>query len=89
VLFEPSLEPFAETEGLAASEFQLLADASLELAARYERDAAYMDDEEGRQLALMLSKWRQRRGRYFQELSARAERSEAVAMSQLDHGLKA
>jgi hypothetical protein len=89
VPFERSLDAFAETEGLAASEFQLLADASLELAARYERDAAFMDDEEGRQIALTLSRWRRRRGRYFQELSARAERSEAAATSRLEYGLRA
>lgn len=81
--FERLLEAFAEAEVLAASELQLLADASLELADRYERDAAFMDDEEGRQIALALSKWRRRRGRHFHELSAQAERREAAASSEL------
>lgn len=55
----------------------MLADASLELADRYERDAEFMDDEEGRRLALALSRWRRDRGRYFRELSAEADRIEA------------
>lgn len=71
---------FAGTELLAASELQLLADASLELAAQYERHAALMEDEEGRQIALQLSRWRRRRGRYFRELSARAEHLEAACI---------
>lgn len=64
-------------EVLAASELQLLADASLELADRYERDAAFMEDEQERRIALALSGWRRHRGRYFRELSAEAERIEA------------
>jgi hypothetical protein len=55
----------------------LLADSSLELADRYERDAEFMSDEEGRRIALVLAKWRRGRGRYFRELSAEAERIEA------------
>jgi len=62
---------------LAASELQLLADASLELADRYERGAPFMEDEHGRRIALALSGWRRQRARYFRELSAEAERSEA------------
>lgn len=68
----------ARAEVLAASELQLLADTSLELADRYERDAEFMEDEEGRQIALALSRWRRCRGRYFLELSAEAERVEAT-----------
>jgi hypothetical protein len=83
VPFERLLAPIAEAEALASSELQLLADASLEIAARYERDAAFMDDEEGRQLALALSRWRRLRSRYFRELSAQAERLEAAAASGL------
>lgn len=64
-------------EVLAATELELLADASLELADRYERGAAFMEDEQGRRLALALSRWRRHRGRYFRELSAEAERIEA------------
>ena len=63
---------------LASNELQLLADKSLELADRYERDAEFMDDKEGRQIALTLSSWRRDRGRYFRELSATAERVEAT-----------
>jgi hypothetical protein len=65
-------------ELLAANELQLLADNSLDLADRYERDAEFMDDEEGRQIALTLSNWRRHRGRYFRELSAAAERVETT-----------
>jgi len=65
-------------EVLAANELQLLADKSLELADRYERAAAFMEDEEGRQIALALARWRRCRGRYFRELSAEAERIEAA-----------
>ena len=68
----------ARAEVLAASELRLLADTSLELADRYERDAEFMEDEEGRQIALALSRWRRCRGRYFLELSAEAERIEAT-----------
>jgi hypothetical protein len=64
-------------EMLAASELQLLADASLELADRYERDAAFMEDQEGCEVALALSAWRRRRRRYFRGLSAEVERLEA------------
>jgi hypothetical protein len=80
-VFERSFD--ATGEALASSELQLLADASLELADRYQRDAAFMEDEEGRELALTLASWRRRRGRYFHELSARAERLEAAAMAGL------
>lgn len=67
----------ALVEVLAANELELLADASLELADRYERGAAFMEDEQGRRIALALSRWRRSRGRYFRELSAEAERIEA------------
>ena len=67
--------PRAET--LGANELQLLADRSLELAERYEQDAEFMGDEEGRQIALSLSKWRRDRARYFRELSAHVERTES------------
>ncbi len=66
-----------QMETLAASELQLLADMCVELADRYERNAMFMDDEQGRQLAMMLARWRRDRGRYFQELSAAAERVES------------
>ena len=69
-------------EALGANELQLLADRSLELAERYERDAEFMGDEEGRQIALALSKWRRDRSRYFRELSAAAERCEATWVDQ-------
>lgn len=82
-MFERSFDAVAEAGALASSELQLLADASIELADRYERDAAFMEDEEGRQLALALASWRRRRGRRFLELSARAERFEAAAVSGL------
>jgi hypothetical protein len=68
-------------ELLAANELQLLADNSLELADRYERDAEFMEDEEGRQIALTLSSWRRHRGRYFRELSAAAERTETTRVA--------
>jgi hypothetical protein len=80
-VFERSFDGVAEAEALASSELQLLADASLELADRYERDAAFMEDDEGRELALTLASWRRRRGRRFLELSAKAERLEAAAMA--------
>jgi hypothetical protein len=67
----------ALAELLSASELQLLADASLELAEQYERGAAFMEDDDGRRIALALASWRRCRGRYFHELSAEAERSEA------------
>jgi hypothetical protein len=66
-----------QSEVLASDELQLLADASLALADRYERDAEFMGDEDGRQTALALSRWRRQRSRYFRELSAEAERIEA------------
>jgi len=78
VLFARSIGVDAWVEVLAANELQLLADKSLELADRYERDAAFMEDEDGRQIALALSRWRRCRGRYFRELSAEAERIEAT-----------
>lgn len=67
----------ARVDLLAASELELLADASLELADRYERNAEFMEDEQGRRVALALSRWRRDRARYFHELSAKAERIEA------------
>ena len=66
-------------EILAANELQLLADRSLELAERYERDAEFMEDEQGRQTALALANWRRQRGRYFRELSAKVEQAEATS----------
>jgi hypothetical protein len=63
--------------GLAANELEMLADKSLELADRYARAAPFMEDEEGRQIALALSNWRRSLGLYFRELSADAERKEA------------
>jgi hypothetical protein len=77
--FQRLLDESAETEVLGSSELQLLADASIELADRYEQGAAFMEDEEGREIALALSRWRRRRGRFFHELSAQAERLEATA----------
>lgn len=68
----------ARADILEANELELLADRSLELAERYERDAAFMEDEEGRQIALALADWRRQRSRLFRELSARAERAEAA-----------
>ena len=68
-------------ELLAANELQLLADNSFELADRYERGAEFMEDEEGRQIALTLSNWRRHRGRYFLELSAAAERAETTRVA--------
>lgn len=62
---------------LAAHELEVLADASLELAGRYEQHARSMKDDEGRQVALALSNWRRRRGLYFRELSAEVERIES------------
>ncbi len=64
-------------ETLAASELQLLADMCADLADRYERNAIFMDDDQGRELALLLARWRRDRGRYFRELSAAAERVES------------
>lgn len=65
---------------LTSDELQLLADMSLEVADRYERNAPFMEDEEGGQIALALSRWRRDRGRYFRELSAEAERIEATSV---------
>lgn len=70
-------KPNPRAEILEANELQLLADRSLELAERYERDAEFMEDEEGRQIALALAEWRRDRSRLFRELSAKAERAEA------------
>jgi hypothetical protein len=67
-------------EILTANELQLLADMNLELADQYERGAPYMENEEGRRIALVLSRWRRRRGRDFRQLSAEAERTEATHM---------
>lgn len=78
VSFTRSIGVDARAEVLAANELQLLADTSLELADRYERDAEFMEDEEGRQIALALSRWRRRRGRYFLKLSAEAKRIEST-----------
>ena len=64
-------------EVLAANELEVLADTSLELADRYARAAPFMDDENGRRIALALSRWRRSRAQYFRELSAEAERTEA------------
>ena len=75
--FKRPIDVDAQIEVLAANELEFLADRSLELATRYERDAVFMEDEEGRQIALTLSRWRRRRGQYFRELSAEAERTEA------------
>ena len=61
-----------------SDELQLLADMSLELAERYERSAPFTASDEERQAALALSRWRRDRGRYFRELSAAAERTEAA-----------
>jgi hypothetical protein len=71
------MESDALVEVLAANELELIADASLELADRYERGAGFMEDEQGRRIAMALSRWRRSRGRYFRELSAEAERIEA------------
>ena len=68
------VEPRVEL--LAANELEILADKSLELADRYERAAALMEDEEERRIALGLSNWRRSRGLYFRELSADVERNE-------------
>ena len=68
----------ARAEILEANELELLADRSLALAERYERDAEFMEDEEGRQIALALAAWRRQRSRLFRELSARMERAEAA-----------
>jgi hypothetical protein len=68
----------ARAEILEANELELLADRSLELAERYERDAEFMEDEQGRQIALALAGWRRQRSRLFRELSAREERAEAA-----------
>jgi hypothetical protein len=75
-----TLEIDGRVEVLAADELQLLADANLELADRYERRAAFMD-EQGQRVALALSKWRRHRGRYFRELSAEAELLESPHLS--------
>ncbi len=75
--FKRPIDVDARIEVLAANELEFLADRSLELAIRYERDAVFMEDDEGRQIALALSRWRRRRGQYFRELSAEAERTEA------------
>jgi hypothetical protein len=71
-------------EVLGANELELLADQSLELADRYARAAPFMEDEEGRQIARALSNWRRRRGHYFRELSAEAERKEAEQLDTWD-----
>ena len=64
-------------EVLAANELQLLADLSMDLATKYERNAALIEDEDVRRLTLALSKWRRERARYFREMSAAAECVEA------------
>jgi hypothetical protein len=66
-----------ESKVLVANELELLAEMSLELADRYARAAPFMEDDDGRQVALVLSTWRRSRGLYFRELSADAERTEA------------
>jgi hypothetical protein len=65
-------------ETLTANELQVLADMNLELADKYERGVTYMEDEERRQIALALSRWRRHRGLRFRQLSAEAERIEAT-----------
>jgi hypothetical protein len=77
VSLERTIDIDARVEVLAADELELLADANLELADRYERGAAFMEDHQGQRLALALSRWRRHRGRYFRELSAEAERIES------------
>jgi hypothetical protein len=72
----PDADPRADV--LAANELEVLADASLELAGRYEQHARSIEDDEGRQIALALSNWRRRRGLYFRERSAEVERIEAM-----------
>ena len=67
----------AQAHLLTANELQLLADMNLELADGYEQSAVYMENEEGRRIALTLSRWRRRRGRYFRRLSSEVERAEA------------
>jgi hypothetical protein len=67
----------AQADSLTANELQQLADMNLELASRYEQNAVYMENDEGRRIALTLSRWRRRRGRYFRRLSAEVERAEA------------
>ena len=46
----------ARVERLMADELEVLADNSLELADRYARVARFMDDEKGRQIAVVLSR---------------------------------
>lgn len=75
--FKRSIGLDARVEVLAANELEVLADKSLELADRYARAAPFVEDEEGRQIALALSNWRRTRGQYFRELSAEAERMKA------------
>jgi hypothetical protein len=67
---------------LTADELEVLADKSLELADRYARAAAFMEDQEGRQMALALSDWRRSRGLYFRQLSADAECREAEQLDE-------
>ena len=76
MLFKRSIAVDARVKVLVANELGLLAEMSDELADRYARAAPFMDDEDGRQVALALSTWR-RRGQYFRELSAEAERTDA------------
>jgi len=78
--FTRSIAVDAQTE-LSAYELRLLADASVELADQYERNAAFMEDEEQRQVALALSEWRRTRARHFRELSAEAQRTEATLLA--------
>jgi hypothetical protein len=86
-VMERAMSIDALVEVLAANELELLADASLELADQYERGAAFMDDDQGRRIALALSRWRRSRGRFFRELSAEAERIEAPYLESARAGL--
>jgi len=83
VSFKRSIAVDAPVKVLAANELGLLAEMSLELADRYARAAPFMDDEDGRQVALALSNWRRSRGQYFRELSAEAERTDAELQGDL------
>ena len=75
--FKRSIAVDTRVELLAANELEVLAEMSLELADRYARAAGYVEDHEGRQVALALSSWRRSRSFYFRELSAEVEQTEA------------
>ncbi len=76
--FTGSVDVDGLAQVLVSDELELLADMSLDLAERYERSAGYMDSDEERQVALVLSRWRRDRGRHFRELSAEAARAEST-----------